>query len=391
MSKLMDIHVLNAINDLLAAKKLEEAATQFAKLIKSSTNSDQQSAASLSLDFGTLGGLFQIDRTLSTLNRTIFWEQVEKNLKGSTPNLPYIIKLFMEEAMKSLPGLNDPYRISQLQSLFNKNRSLSGLQYLIGRALGVEGIDTENPEKLRKSLLIFTQLSVLTIPSQYEQKPTVFTRERINTLMNYLSLLDLKQALEILDEQFNDGWLSEAGNIRDHLITRRESLRDAVALKVKTEKSLIELKDNIEKSLKESSSEYQVKHIEILIVFFALIALVTGVLHVMPAKKTSFDTFGFMIGLSLSLIGFMGISLVFLATNIKQMLTRGILGVLALLILYCTPQLLRPNEEDKNLVTTYAENNKSDKFNETLSKPIPLFQKITTCSDSLYQAIVFLV
>ncbi len=134
--------------------------------------------------------------------------------------------------------------------------------------------------------------------------------------------------------------------------SRGESLADAV-----------NLKEKIDNSLEETSKQYQSKHIEILVIFFGLITLVMGALHIAPTQKTLFDALGLMIGLSLSLVAFIGVTLALITPSWLQKFYRFCIGTIAFTLLYIGA-ISQDRRVDQTLPVTQSLNDKSENIQQ---------------------------
>ena len=321
------IHQLNHVYSLLQTGKLEDAAKEFVQALQDIDFTNLQTGEPLTVDFYGLEVLFRIDGVLSKIDRNTFWKKVQSFPIKSVSSLLEDFQLFLDKCMKQLPSAGDPYRTSQLRLLADQHSTLPGLQYLLALALGIEGAEKADSSKIQQSLVVFSLLAPLAkdewISNGADSQSLIFSQTRINALARYLRLLEPKEALDILNRELSAGWSAEAGHLHDHLITRRESLADAV-----------NLKEKIEKNLEESSRQYQIKHVEMLVIFFGLIALVLGILHIVPSQKTVSDALALILGLSFGLIAAQAIILSLLASNNSQRCCRFIVGIISLLSLW---------------------------------------------------------
>lgn len=317
---------LNQVYSLLQSEQIEEAAKAFAQAMKDIDSTSLITKEPLTVDFSALEALFRVDQALCRIDRKRFWKQVQNTPKFPSLALLLDIQLFVEQCMTVYPSANDLYRASQLRHLSQQHCDLPGLQYLLALALANEGVLKANKSVIHESLEIFVQLGPLakggTTLDGLRTQSTIFAQTRINVLLQYLRFLDPKQALDILNNELNAGWTREAASLHDHLITRRESLADAVNL---TEK--------MEKTFETSGQAHQIKHIEILAIFFGLIALVVATLQVVPTQPSLSQALALLLGLSLALIGALGFALGQLASNKAQKWGRVIGGFVSLGVL----------------------------------------------------------
>ncbi len=333
---MLHLHELNSVISFLQAGKLEEATKGFVQSITDTNSTSLITNKLLTTDFATLEALFRLDQSLGKINRHVFWETVADLQKINLPQLLPDIQLFINDCLKMYPSADDLYRTSQLKHLSKQHNNLPGLQYLFALALMNEGAAKTDIRATRECMEIFKHLAPLAkggiaIDGMGVQS-LVFSQTRITHLQQHLRLLETKQALEVLTEELNADWTFEAGLLRDHLITRKESLADGV-----------NLKEKMDKALEETTSQYQTKHSEILIAFLGLVAFLLGALNIIP-KQSVPDGLALIFGLSLGLIGALGIALGLLASPGLQKWLRFIIGLLSLASLGTWAFLLSPKE-----------------------------------------------
>lgn len=330
------LHELKGVISSLKTEKIEEAAKAFVKAIADINSISLTTQKPLTVDFAALEVLFRLDQSLGRVNRNAFWIEVANLQKATSSQLLPDIQMFINDCMKVYPSADDLYRTSQLKHLSKQHNNLPGLQYLFALTLLSEGSSKADIHATQECLEIFKQLAPLAkggvaIDGMGTQS-FVFSQTRVNSLSLHLRLLEPKQALDILTQELNTDWTYEAGYLRDHLITRRESLADAVSLKEK-----------MDKVLEEATSQYQTKHSEILIAFLGLVAFLLGALNIIP-KQTVSNGLALIFGLSLGLIGALGISLAMLAPAGPQRSLRFVVGLLFLVSLGTWAFMLSLNE-----------------------------------------------
>jgi hypothetical protein len=319
------LHELNHVYSLVRSEKTEEAGKAFVQAMKDVDSTSLITKEPLTVDFSALEALFRIDQALCRIDRKRFWKQVRDASKSPSPTLPDI-QLFIEQCMTAYPAANDLYRASQLKHLSQQHSDLPGLQYLLALALANGGAAKTNKSAIHESLEIFAQLAPLakggTALDGLGTQSAIFAQTRVNALLHYLRFLDPKQALDTLDDELNAGWTPVAAPLHDHLITRRESLADAVNL---TEK--------MEKTFETLGQAHQIKHIEILAIFFGLMALVVATVQILPTQPSLSQALALLLGLSLALTGALGLGLGLLASNKAQRWGRVIAGFVSLGVL----------------------------------------------------------
>lgn len=171
-------------------------------------------------------------------------------------------------------------------------------KYLAAKTLADASFQSNKQDGVQASLKSFEKLA-----SQIPDDQLVyFSHVRANILYRYLSYLSPQEAVVLIEENLKNDWLGEDAIMRDHLVIRHNSIKDALKLHNQLQERFEETITQYEERIKQA----EIDHVTMLGCFTGVMALIIGSLGISAKASLLYDNLSILLGLCLCLVAALG-------------------------------------------------------------------------------------
>lgn len=265
------IESLDMINDVYSALKMEqfeEAAQKFVDALKRYEINERDHV------FSFFDKLSELDVYLNSVDRETFWQNVDKDFSMHPLLHAQDIDTYLK-IIRRQPPRDDKYRVAQLFQLPRR----PWFQFLLAKSLANEGSDKSLQQASK-------MLKEVALKVHAEDDRVLVANLRGNVLNARTSSMSFEEGIKLIDGAFEDGWANESFNLRNHMVTRRSSLKEAIELR---------------EQFANTAKKYETRFLEMLTLFTTVVSLSIGGLGIVRGGGDLHSKLTLLLGLCLCL------------------------------------------------------------------------------------------